>query len=185
MIRYASFICLAISMASVVVCEEVIIDFENVPIQLDPNSDELVNRVESYESQGAEFKLARAPERSKAKGRVMFVAHVATGRKGILNAMVNEQQIPVQIRFSKGATKVTIVFWASTGAAAELEAFNSHGELVAHDELEESPKRKQPEDPVPMFELSVEAEMISYVEFSGPRDGEFLVADELRFEPLN
>ena len=185
MFRYASFICLAISMTSAVVCEEVVIDFENVPIQLDPNNDELVNRVESYVEKEVEFKLARQPEHSKAKGRVMFVAHPNSGHKGILNAMANEQQIPVQIRFPTYATRVTIVLWASTGAPAKLEAFSSNGEAVAQDALQVSPRRKRPEDPVPTFELSVEAEAISYVELSGPRDGEFLVADELRFEPLN
>jgi hypothetical protein len=80
---------------------------------------------------------------------------------------------------------VTIVFWASTGSSARLEAFNREGEVVARDALEVVPGRKKPDDPVPTFELKVEADQISYVEFSGPRTGEFLAADEVRFTPLD
>ncbi len=164
--------------------EEVVIDFEQVPIRLDPQNDELVNRLERYEEQGVEFKLARAPERSKARGRIMFFPHIASGRKGLLNAMASEQQIPVQVRFPQGASAVTIVFWASTGASAKLEAFNRRGEVVARDELKIVPGRKRPEDAIPTFTLKVAADEISYVEFSGPRTGEFLAADEVRFTPL-
>jgi hypothetical protein len=164
---------------------EVVIDFEQVPIRLDPKNDEAVNRLEQYVAKGVEFKLARQPERSKSRGRIMFFAHIASGRKGILNAMAGEQQIPVQVRFPKGASAVTIVFWASTGASAKLEAFNSKGEVVARDELKVVPRRKRPEDPVPTFELAVKADEISHVEFSGPRTGEYLVADEVRFVPLD
>jgi hypothetical protein len=165
--------------------DEVVIDFEQVAIRLDPKNDEAVNRLERYIEKGVEFQLARSPERSKAHGRIMFFPHIASGRKGLLNAMANEQQIPVQVRFPKGASAVTIVFWASTGAAARLEAFNGKGELVAHGELKIVPGRKQPEDPVPTFELKVKADEISYVEFSGPRTGEYLAADEVRFVPLD
>jgi hypothetical protein len=42
----------------------------------------------------------------------------------------------------------------------------------------------KPEDPIPTFELTVKAAEISYVRFSGPRKGEFLAADEVRFTPL-
>jgi hypothetical protein len=98
--------------------------------------------------------------------------------------MANEQEIPVQVRFPKGASAVTIVFWASTGASAKLDAFDSDGKVVASDILKVVPGRKAPEDPVPTFQLTVKAESISYVEFSGPRTGEFLVADEVRFSPL-
>ena len=114
----------------------------------------------------------------------MFFPHIASGRKGILNAMASEQQIPVQIRFPKGASAVTIVFWASTGASAKLEAFNRRGEVVARDELKIVPGRKRPEDAIPTFTLKVAADEISHVEFSGPRTGEFLAADEVRFTPL-
>ncbi len=165
--------------------DEVVIDFEQVAIQLDPNNDEAVNRLERYVEKGVEFKLARPTERSKARGRIMFFPHLGSGHKGLLNAMANEQQIPVQVRFLKGAKAVTIVFWASTGASAKLEAFNNKGEVVAHDERKVVPGRKKPEDPVPTFELAVKADEISYVEFSGPRTGEYLAADEVRFVPLD
>jgi hypothetical protein len=176
---------LALGLAADATAEEVVIDFEQVPIRLDPQNDELVNRLQRYEEKGVEFKLAREPERSKARGRIMFFPHVASGRKGILNAMASEQQIPVQVRFSQGASAVTIVFWASTGASAKLEAFNRRGEVVARDELKIVPGRKRPEDAIPTFTLKVAADEISYVEFSGPRTGEFLAADEVRFTPLD
>ena len=182
-IRCTWFAGLAICLATFGTADEVVIDFEQVPIQLDPTNDEVVNRAEQYVEQGVEFKLARQPERSAARGRIMFFPHIASGRKGILNAMANEQQIPVQVRFPNGASTVTILFWASTGAAAKLEAFNRDGEVVAHDELEVVPGREKPEDPVPTFELKVEASDISYVEFSGTKTGEYLVADEVRFVP--
>jgi hypothetical protein len=171
-------------LATTATADEVVIDFEKVAIRLDPKNDEAVNRLERHVEKGVEFKLARPPERSKARGRIMFFPHIASGRKGILNAMAGEQQIPVQVRFPKGASAVTIVFWGSTGTSARLEAFNNKGEVVARDELKVVPSRKKPEDPVPAFGLQVKANEISYVEFSGPRTGEYLVADEVRFIPL-
>ena len=180
---------LAISGTSLLAAEkskkEVVIDFEKVPIRLDPTNDEVINRRESYEERGVEFKLSRQPQRSKARGRIMFFPHIPSGRKGILNAMANEQEIPVQVRFPQGASAVTIVFWASTGASAELKAYSSDGKVVARDGLKIVPGRKAPEDPIPTFELSVKADGISYVEFSGPRSGEFLAADEVRYVPLD
>jgi hypothetical protein len=176
---------IAICLATAAMADEIIIDFEQVPIRLDPKNDEAVNRLERHVEKGVEFRLARQPERSKARGRIMFFPHVASGRKGLVNAMASEQQIPVQVRFPKGASRVTIVFWASTGASAKLEAFNSKGEVVARDDLKVVPRRKRPEDAVPTFELAVKAEAISYAEFSGPRTGEYLVADEVRFVPLD
>jgi hypothetical protein len=176
---------LALCLASAATAEEVVIDFEQVSLRLDPKNDEAVNRLERYVEKGVEFKLARQPERNKARGRIMFFPHITSGRKGVVNAMAGEQQIPVQVRFPKGASAVTIVFWASRGTSAKLEAFNSKGELVARDELKVVPRRKKPEDPVPTFELAVKADEISHVEFSGPRTGEYLAADEVRFVPLN
>ncbi|MCR9293271.1 MAG: hypothetical protein NXI32_11165 [bacterium] len=161
--------------------EEVVIDFEQVAIRLDPNDDEKINRMEVYEEQGVQFKLARQPEKSKAKGRIMFFPHISSGRKGILNAMANEQEIPVQVRFPQAVSAVTIGFWGSTGASALLEAFDADGQRVARDELPVVPGRTKPEDPIPMFQLSVKADSIAYVEFSGPRAGEYLAADEIRF----
>lgn len=163
--------------------EQVVIDFEQVPIRLDPNNDEVINRLEKYEEKGVEFKLAQQPKRSKARGRIMFFPHISSGRKGILNAMANEQEIPVQIRFPKGASAVTIVFWASNGGAADLKAFDKDGKVVDRDKLKVVPGRKTPEDAIPTFKLAVKSSEISYVEFSGPRTGEYLAADEVRFVP--
>jgi hypothetical protein len=184
-IRCAFLAGVALCSSWIVAAEEVVIDFEQVPIKLDPKNDEAVNRPERYVEKDVEFKLARQPERSKARGRIMFFPHVASGRKGLLNAMANEQQIPVQVRFPNRTSAVTIVFWASTGTSAKLEAFNSKGDVVARNELKVVPQRKKPEDPGPTFELAVKADEISYVEFSGPRTGEYLVADEVRFVPLD
>jgi hypothetical protein len=163
--------------------EEIVIDFERAPIRLDPDNDEIINRPERYEEQGVVFQLARPPERSKARGRLMFFPHIASGRKGILNAMANEQQIPVRVQIPRGASKVTIVFWASTGASAMLEAFDKDDTVVDRDSLKIVTGRRSPEDPIPTFELTVKADKISYVEFSGPRSGEYLAADEVRFVP--
>jgi hypothetical protein len=183
--RCALFAILAPCLATLATADEVVIDFEEVPIRLDPTNDEVVNRLERYVEKGVEFKLARQPERSKARGRIMFFPHIASGRKGILNAMASEQEIPVQVRFPNGASAVTIVFWASTGTSARLEAFNRDGEVVARDALEVVPGRERPEEPVPTFELKVVAREIAFVEFSGPRTGEYLAADEVRFTPLD
>lgn len=161
--------------------EEVVVDFEQVPIRLDPNDDEKINRLETYEEKGVQFKLARQPEKSKARGRIMFFPHISSGHKGILNAMANEQEIPVQVRFPEDANAVTIRFWASTGTSALLEAFDDNDKSVAKDELPVVPGRTKPEDPIPMFELTVKADRIAYVEFSGPKTGEYLAADEIRF----
>lgn len=171
--------------SSAVAAEEVVIDFEQVSIMLDPANDEAVNRMEEYVDKGVVFRLARQLARHQARGRIMFFPHIASGRKGILNAMADEQQIPVEVRFPKGASAVTIRFWASSGTSARLEAFNSKNETVALDELQVVPGRQKPEDPVPTFELKVQASEIAYVQFSGPRTGEYLVADEVRFVPLD
>jgi hypothetical protein len=32
--------------------------------------------------------------------------------------------------------------------------------------------------------MTVSAERIAYIEFSGPREGEFIAADEVRFTPI-
>ncbi len=163
---------------------DVVIDFEQVKILSDPTNDEVVNRAESYEEKGVVFQLAGQPRRSTARGRIMFFPHIADGHKGILNAMANEQEIPVRVTFPSGASAVTITFWASTGAAARLEAFNKDGDVVASDAVEVVPGRTAPDQPVPFFKLSVKAADIAYVQFSGPRTGEFLAADEVRFTPL-
>jgi hypothetical protein len=156
--------------------EKIVINFEQASILPDPTNDEIVTRPASWSDQGVDFTLAREPTRSRARGRLMFFPHLPSGRHGILNAMADEQEIPVRVRFPRRASEVAIEFWASTGAAARLEAFDAHDVVVARDALDVAPSRKAPEEPIPMFTLAVRAPEIAYVEFSGPRTGEFLAA---------
>jgi hypothetical protein len=160
--------------------EKTVINFEQISILPDPTNDEIVTRPESWTDQGVEFTLARQPARSRARGRLMFFSHLPSGRKGILNAMADEQEIPVRVRFPRRASEVAVEFWASTGTAARLEAFDAHDVMVARDALDVAPGRKAPEEPIPLFTLAVRAAEIAYVEFSGPRTGEFLAAAEVR-----
>lgn len=154
---------------------EIVIDFEHA---------EIGKPVPTWSDRGVVFTLASAPVNSKAIGRVMFFPYISTDRKGILNAMANEQAIPLQAKFPHGASSVTLVLWGSTGCAAKLQAFDAHDKLVDEASVATVPVRKAPADPVPQFELSVKAPEIAYIRFSGPRNGEFLAADELRFVPL-
>ena len=160
--------------------EKIVINFDQASILPDPTNDEIVTRPESWTDQGVDFTLARQPARSRARGRLMFFPHLPSGRRGILNAMADEQEIPVRVRFPRRATTVAIEFWASTGAAARLEAFDAQDAVVARDALDVVPSRKAPEEPTPMFTLAVSAPEIAYVEFSGPRTGEFLAAAAVR-----
>jgi hypothetical protein len=160
--------------------EKIVINFDQVSILPDPTNDEIVTRPERWTDQGVEFTLAREPARSRARGRLMFFPHLPSGRQGILNAMADEQEIPVRVRFPRRASTVAIEFWSSTGAAARLEAFDVHDAVVARDGLDVVPGRKAPEEPIPMFTLAVRAPDIAYVEFSGPRNGEFLAAAAVR-----
>jgi hypothetical protein len=153
----------------------VVVDFEKA---------ELTGRwIESWEENGVVFSPAHPPTKSKAKGRLMFFAHLTSGRKGILCAMATDP-IPVKASFPNGASSVTLMLWGSTGCAARLEAYDATGKLVDKASLEVIPGRKAPADPVPTFELTVKGTHIASVQFSGPRAGEHLVADELRFLPL-
>jgi hypothetical protein len=152
-------------------CAEIVIDFETA---------EIGKPVTNWVEKGVTFSLAHRPKQSKAAGRVMFFPHLATNHKGILCAMATEQ-IPVQATFPKPATAVTLVLWGSTGCPALLEAFDKSGALVDKASVPAVPGRAKPEDPIPMFELKVKAAEIAYIQFSGPRAGEFLAADELRF----
>ncbi len=154
---------------------EVVVDFEKA---------ELTGRwIESWEEDGVQFVPAHAPTKSKAQARLMFFPHIASGHKGILSAMADDP-IPVKAQFPNGATSVTIVFWGSTGCAARLEAFDQEGNVVDEASVEVIPGRKSPGDPIPTFELTVKAPTIACIQFSGPRIGEYLAADELRFTPL-
>jgi hypothetical protein len=153
---------------------EIVIDFEQAPI-----GKPMTNWVEK----SVTFTLAHQPRQSRARGHVMFFPHLATNHKGILCAMANEQ-IPVQARFPNGASSVTLKLWGSTGCPALLEAFDASGRVVDKASLATVPGRARPEDPVPFFELSVKASQIAYVQFSGPRTGEYLAADEMRYVPI-
>lgn len=153
---------------------EVVIDFEQAAIG---------KPVPTWTEKAVTFTLAEPPRTSKAVGRVMFFPHQATNHKGLLNAMANEQAIPVRATFPVPAATVTIVFWASTGAPAKLEAFDKNGQLLDRAGFAAAPVRQSPSEPVPFFTLTVKGTQIAYVQFSGPRNGEFLAADEIRYRP--
>lgn len=156
--------------------EEVVIDFEQT---------EIGKPIPEWTEKGVVFKLAGPLTQSKAAGRIMFFPHLATKRKGILNAMATEQAIPVQATFPNSASSVTLVLWGSTGCPALLEALDENGEIVDKASVVAVPGRKEPADPVPFLELTVKAPAIAAIRFSGPRDGEFLAADEIRFTTVD
>lgn len=159
---------------------EVVVDFEAaVPLVADRKA----NRVPRWEEKGVVFTLAREPQQTKGKGMLMFFTHLFTGHKGIVCAMATEP-IPVRARFPMPVSSVTVSFWGSTGTPALLEAFDAEGKIVDRVSVESLPGREAPADPVPTFTMTVKAGRIAYVQFSGPREGEYLVADEVRFTPL-
>src|SRR5215212_2673241 len=130
------------------------------------------------------FALASPPQRSKAQGRVTFFPHLKAERKGILNAMANEQAIPVKAEVKGGASSVTLVLWGTVGSNAWLEAHDKEGKLLDRAALPDTvPQRKDPADPIPSFDLSVKADNIVYILFGGANDGGALVADEIRYVP--
>src|ERR1700730_15333870 len=100
------------------------------------------------------FTLAHKPTNSSAAGRVMFFPHLKTDRKGILNAMANES-IPVEIRFPKPVSSVTLELWGSIGRAAIVEAYDKEGKIVDKASRDKIPERTRPEQPIPSFELTV------------------------------
>jgi hypothetical protein len=136
--------------------------------------------IPSYKDKDVEFTLSRKPAKSKAAGRVMFFPHLKTDRKGILNAMADEP-IPVEIRFPKPVSSVTLELWGSIGSAALVEAFDLDGKIVDTAKRDKVPERTGPEKPIPSFELKVKAPAIAYVRFSGAPPGGYLVCDEVRF----
>jgi hypothetical protein len=137
--------------------------------------------VATWTEKGVVFNLSGAPTTSKAMGRIMFFPHLTTNHKGILNAMATEQAIPVLATFPKGASAVTLVLWGSTGCPALLEALDKNGAVVDKASVAAVPGRKAPADPIPFLKLTVSAPEIAAIRFSGPRNGEFLAADEMRF----
>jgi hypothetical protein len=66
---------------------------------------------------------------------------------------------------------------------ALLEAFDAEGKVIDRASLESVPGRKAAGDPIPVFTMTVRAARIAYIQFSGPREGEYLAADEVRFTP--
>ena len=156
--------------------EEVVIDFEQA---------EIGKPIPEWSEKGVVFKLAGPLTESKAAGRIMFFPHIATKRKGILNAMATEQAIPVQATFPNRASSVTLVLWGSTGCPALLEALDENGAVVDKASVAAVPGRKTPADPIPFIELTVKAPAIAAIRFSGPRNGEFLAADEIRFATVD
>jgi len=160
--------------------EQVVVDFESaVPLV----ADQKANRVSRWEEKGVVFTLAREPQQTKGKGLLMFFTHLSTGRKGLVCAMATEP-IPVRATFPTPASSVTISFWGSTGTPAVLEAFDADGKSIDRATLASVPGRKAPGEPVPTFTMTVKGERIASIQFSGPREGEFLAADEVRFTPM-
>jgi len=160
--------------------QEVVVDFENaVPLLADHKA----NRVPRWEEKGVVFTLAHEPRQTKANGMLMFFTHLATGHKGIVCAMATEP-IPVRATFAKPVSSVTISFWGSTGTPALLEAFDADGKVIDRASVESVPSRKAPGDPVPIFSMTVRGNRIAYIQFSGPREGEYLAAEEVRFSPV-
>jgi hypothetical protein len=139
--------------------------------------------IPSYTDQGVVFALAHEPTTSRAVGRVMFFPHLKTPRKGILNAMASES-IPVEVRFPKLVSSVTLVLWGSIGSAAVLEAYDKDGKVLDRTSRDTVPERTGPEQPIPSFELTVKGPAIAFVRFSGAPPGGYLVCDELRFTAL-
>jgi hypothetical protein len=160
--------------ASVGRAEEIVIDFEQA---------EVGKPQPTWTEKGVVFNLAGPLTTSKATGRIMFFPHLATNHKGILNAMATEQAIPVQATFPNSVSAVTLVLWGSTGCPALLEALDKNGVVVDRASVAAVPGRRAPGDPIPFFQLTVKAPEgpgIAAIRFSGPRNGEFLAADEIR-----
>jgi hypothetical protein len=161
--------------------EPVVVDFEKaMPLLPDGNG----NRVPRWEEKGVVFTLAHELTQTKGKGLLMFFTHLSTGHKGIASAMATES-IPVRATFPKPVSSVTVSFWGSTAMPALLEAFDAEGKVVDRASLESVPGRKAPGDPVPIFTMTVKGARIAYIQFSGPREGEYLAADEVRFTPID
>src|SRR5215218_3443919 len=74
---------------------EVVLTFANAPVG---------KAVPSWTEGSVSFALASPPQRSRAQGRVMIFPHLKTDRRGILNAMANEQAIPVKAQITGGAS---------------------------------------------------------------------------------
>jgi hypothetical protein len=147
-----------------------------------PNAD-IGHPAEKFEVKGLTFTLWQPLQRSQAVPRVMFFPHLETEKNGILNAMSNEQQIPVKIAFPEPVSEVTLVLFGSISVPALVEARDKDDKLLDSASLAAAPNRKSPADPIPSFELTVKGENIAYVLFGGARTGEFIAAEEIRYMP--
>jgi hypothetical protein len=95
------------------------------------------------------------------------------------------ESIPVRATRPTPATEVSVTFWASTATPAILEAFDATGKPIDRAALPAAPARKSPADPTPFFTLTVKGPNITAIQYSGPREGEFLAADEIRITPAS
>jgi len=156
---------------------EIVVDFEQTTIGVP---------MPSWEEKGVKFRLYGRLQRTPAAvPRIEFFPHIATDHKGIINAMSNDQGVPLEMALpGAGASSVTLVLWGSTGCPVLVEAYDKDGKLLDKKSLDSVPGRKAPEDPVPFVTVTLKAPAIAYVYVSGPRNGEYLATDELRFVPL-
>ena len=138
---------------------------------------------ETITESGLTFALANRLRQSTAVPRVMYFPHLYTDRDGILNAMSNEQGIPVKVTFPTTVSSVTLIMWGSTGAYALVEARDKDGNLLDSASVQTVPERKDPADPIPSFELTVKGKGIAYVLYGGARTGEFVAVEQVRYVP--
>ncbi len=150
---------------------EVVLDFESGP---------LGEWIPTWSENDTTVTLAWQPMQAATAGSLTFFPRIGTDDQGVLCAMADEP-IPVEVRHATPARRVTVRFWASTGCAARLEALDADGKVLQVAGMAEVPRRSDPAEPVPTFELTVSTPTaaIAAIRFSGPRAGEFLAADEI------
>jgi len=155
---------------------QIVVTFNDAPIG---------KAVPSYTKGDLTFSLASPPQHTRAQGRIMFFPHLKTNRRGVLNAMAKEQDIPVKAQIAGEASSVTLVLWGTIGCHAWLEAHDKDGKLLDRAALPDVvPQRKSPSDPIPSFELTVKGNEIAFILFGGAPNGSALVADEVRYSPI-
>jgi hypothetical protein len=156
---------------------ETVVDFEGT---------EIGTPMIKWEEKGMSFALAGPLQnRPAAKPRIEFFPHEATGHKGVVNAMSTDQGVPLKMTFpGAGASSVTLVLWGSTKVPVLVEACDKDGKVLDKKALEAIPSRKAPNEPTPFLTLKLQGDAIAYVLVSGPRSGEYLATDEVRFVPV-
>jgi|GEM_PF-5366605 len=155
---------------------QIVVTFEDAPVG---------KAAQTYTKGGITFSLASPPQHTRAQGRIMFFPHLKTNRRGVLNAMAKEQDIPVKAQIAGEASSVTLVLWGTIGCHAWLEAHDKDGKLLDRAALPDVvPQRKSPSDPIPTFELTVKGNGIAFILFGGAPNGSALVADEVRYVPI-